>query len=187
MKRILLSCLSFFVAVGAYAQEVTCPEPDFIGEVVSVNPEDGTTTNLEKQTVMLRTRVNATGLMFGIGKAKTKLVIEGGSAAVRLSKEKPILLVVKAVDNRTDPMAIINIFRFESTRKQRLAELSSVSSFGSVKSNKLDYLPFTGKKYGESSYLLKLDRCEPGEYGVTVKNPNSLDEKSVIVATFAIE
>lgn len=188
MKRLLFITLSFIFVAGAYAQEVTCPEPEFIGEVIAVNPRDGSTINLEKQTVMLRTRANATALVFGIGKAKTKLVIEGGNAAVRLNKEKPILLIVKAVDNRTDPMAIINVFRFESTKKQRLAELSSVSSFGSVKSNKLDYLPFTGKKYGESSYLLKLSEdCEPGEYGVTVKNPNSLDEKSVIVATFAIE
>ena len=115
------------------------------------------------------------------------MIVEGPSAAVRLDGSKPIRLIVKAVDNDTDPMAIINIFRFEHSKKQRLAELSSVSTFGSVKSNKLDYVPFTGRKYGESSYLLTLDKREPGEYGITVRNPNNLDEKSVIVSTFAIE
>ncbi len=169
------------------AQEINCPEPDFIGEVVFVDPQTGETAKLEKQTVMLRSRVNATGIMFGIGKSTTKLVIEGPSAAVRLDGSKPIRLIVKAVDNHTDPLAIINIFRFESTKKQRLAETASVSSFGSVKSNKLDYVPFTGKKYGESSYLLTLDERKPGEYGITIQNPNNRDEKNVIVATFAIE
>lgn len=188
MKRLLFIGLSLFVATGILrAQEIDVAEPDFIGEVFAVNPEDGSVAKLEKQTVMLQSKVNATGIMFGIGKSKTKLVIDGPSAAVRLDRSKPIYLVVKAVDNQTDPMAIINIFGFESTKKQRLAETASVSSFGSVKSNKLNYVPFTGKKYGESSYLLTLDKREPGEYGITVQNPNNRDEKNVIVATFAIE
>ncbi|WP_281671712.1 hypothetical protein [Rikenella microfusus] len=188
MKKLcFLFCLALFAVSGLRAQEIDCPEPDFIGETVFVNPDDGTPVKLEKQTVLLRSRVNATGIMFGIGKAKTKMIVEGPSAAVRLDGSKPIRLIVKAVDNDTDPMAIINIFRFEHSKKQRLAELSSVSSFGSVKSNKLDYVPFTGQKYGESSYLLTLDEREPGEYGITVRNPNNLDEKSVIVSTFAIE
>lgn len=188
MKSFFFLCLSLLLATGvARAQEIDCPEPDFIGEVLFVDPETGATVKLEKQTVMLQSRVNATGIMFGIGKSKTKLVIDGPSAAVRLDKAKPIRFIVKAVDNQTDPMAIINIFRFDNNKKQRLAETASVSSFGSVKSNKLDYLPFTGKKYGESSYLLTLDKQEPGEYGITVQNPNNRDEKNVIVATFAIE
>lgn len=188
MKKVffLLACLVAAVA-GVHGQEIAVPEPDFIGETLFVNPDDGSSVKLEKHTVMLRTRVNATGIMFGVGKAKTKLVVDGPSAAVRLDKSKPIRLIVKAVDNQTDPMAIVNIFRFESSKKQRLAETASVSSFGSVKSNKLDYVPFAGKKYGESSYLLVLEAREPGEYGITVMNPNNRDEKNVIVSTFAIE
>lgn len=167
--------------------EITCPEPEFIGETLFVNPDDGSPVQLEKQTVMMRSRVNATGIIFGIGKAKTKMIIEGTQAAVRVDGSKPIRLIVRAVDNQTDPLAIINIFRFECSKKQRLAELASVSTFGSVKTGKLDYVPYSGRKYGESSYLLTLEAHEPGEYGITVQNPNMQDEKSVIVSTFAIE
>lgn len=189
-KFYLFLCLALLAVPTLQAQEapeITCSEPEFIGEVFFVNPDDGTPVKLEKQTVMMRSRVNATGIIFGIGKAKTKMVVEGTSAAVRLDGSKPIQMIVRAVDNNTDPMAIINIFRFECSKKQRLAELASVSTFGSVKTGKLDYVSYSGKKYGESSYLLTLDKCEPGEYGITVQNPNMQDEKSVIVSTFAVE
>ncbi|MDR5591582.1 hypothetical protein [Christiangramia sp. SM2212] len=45
---------------------------------------------------------------------------------------------------------------------------------------------FQGKKFGESSYIITVPEIEDGEYGIIVKNPNSLDEKSTIVSTFGI-
>ena len=56
-----------------------------------------------------------------------------------------------------------------------------------MKSNKLERLSFTGRKFGESSYLITLDETPAGEYGITVSNPNNLDEKQVIVSTVAID
>ena len=84
-------------------------------------------------------------------------------------------------------MSIINVFRFEAKKDKRMAEMASVSSFGSVKSNKLERLSFTGRKFGESSYLITLDETPAGEYGITISNPNNIDEKQVIVSTFAID
>lgn len=162
------------------------PEPSFIGEVVAVLP-DGSSQKLEKETIMTRTRANASAVIFGIGKSKTKLIIESPKAGVRLKAGDPISFIVKAVDNESDPISIINIFAFESTSKRRLAEMASVSSFGSVKSGKLERLGFTAEKYGEKSYLLTLTEKPVGEYGIMVSNPNTLDEKAIIVATFAIE
>ena len=91
------------------------------------------------------------------------------------------------MDNATDPMSIVNVFRFETTKKRRLAEVASASTFGSVKSNKLERLRFDACKYGESSYLLTLLDKPAGEFGITVSNPNHVDEKQTIVSTFAIE
>ena len=54
-------------------------------------------------------------------------------------------------------------------------------------SNKLERLSFTGRKFGESSYLITLDETPAGEYGITISNPNNIDEKQVIVSTFAID
>ena len=186
--KTLLGAALLLLAGAAQAQTIpeTTPEPEFIGEIVTVRP-DGTVAKLEKQSVQMRTRANASAVIFGIGKAKTKLIIEGPKAGVRLTAGQPASFIVRAVDNASDPMSIINVFRFEAKKDKRMAEMASVSSFGSVKSNKLERLSFTGRKFGESSYLITLDETPAGEYGITVSNPNNLDEKQVIVSTFAID
>ncbi len=186
MKKLFCAALFGLFAGGISAQTPRIAEPDFIGEVVTILP-DGSAAKLEKETVLLRTRANASAQIFGIGKAKTKLIIDTPEAAVRLKGDGNIRFIVKAVDNETDPISIINVFRFETSKKKRLAELSSVSSFGSVKSNKLERLRFSAEKYGEKSYLLTLIDKPAGEYGITVSNPNHLDEKGIVVSTFAIE
>lgn len=185
MKKLLLLAVMLCGAAWATAQTPEIPEPDFIGEVVAVLP-DGSTAKLEKETVQMRTRANAGVLIVGIGKAKTKIIIESPAAAVRLDPEQPIQFIVKAVDNNSDPISIINVFRFDVTKKRRLAEVASASTFGSVKTNKLERLRFDAVKYGESSYLLTLIDKPVGEFGITVSNPNHVDEKQSIVATFAI-
>ena len=192
--KTLLGAALLLLAGAAQAQTIpeTTPEPEFIGEIVTVRP-DGTVAKLEKQSVQMRTRANASAVIFGIGKAKTKLIIEGPKAGVRLTAGQPASFIVRAVDNATDPMSIINVFRFEAKKDKRRKgakneyEMASVSSFGSVKSNKLERLSFTGRKFGESSYLITLDETPAGEYGITISNPNNIDEKQVIVSTFAID
>lgn len=163
-----------------FAQAPEIPEPDFIGEVITIHP-DGNPGKLEKETVLLRTRANASATIFGIGKAKTKLIIDSPEAAVRLRGEQDIRFIIKAVDNATDPISIINIFRFDVSKKKRLAEVSSVSPFGSVKSNKLERPRFSAEKYSGKSYLLSLTDKPAGEFGITVSNPNNRDEKDMIV------
>ncbi|WP_295959885.1 hypothetical protein [uncultured Alistipes sp.] len=185
-KFYCLLLLSAVFSWHAFAQTPEIPEPDFIGEVVAIRP-DGKPEKLEKETVLLRTRANASATIFGIGKAKTKLIIDTPEAATRLKSSDNIRFIIKAVDNATDPISIINIFSFENNKKKRMAELSSVSSFGSVKSNKLERLRFSAEKYGEQSYLLTLSDKPAGEFGIIISNPNTRDEKSVIVSTFAIE
>lgn len=185
MKKLFYTALLGAFMGFAPAQATEIPEPDFIGEVVAILP-DGTTSKLEKETVLVRTRANASATILGIGKAKTKLIIDTPEAAVRLKTGDAISFIVKAVDNATDPISIINVFRFETNKKRRLAELSSVSSFGSVKANKLERLRFSAEKYGEKSYMITLIDKPAGEFGITVSNPNNLDEKGTIVSTFAI-
>lgn len=137
--KTLLGAALLLLAGATQAQTIpeTTPEPEFIGEIVTVRP-DGTVAKLEKQSVQMRTRANASAVIFGIGKAKTKLIIEGPKAGVRLTAGQPASFIVRAVDNATDPMSIINVFRFEAKKDKRMAEMASVSSFGSVKSNKLE-------------------------------------------------
>lgn len=180
MKKLilLLFCCGFMQV--ARAQDNTIAEPDFIGEAVALFP-DHTAISLEKENI-------ASVIILDGGKVKTKLIIESPRAAVRLSKDNDIRFIVRVADNNSSPMPVINIFRFESVDKQRLVATASVSAFGNVKTGKeLKRLPYTAKKYGTGSYLIELVEKPEGEYGITVKNPNNVDEKSVIVATFAIE
>lgn len=181
MKKLLLVLLALGICAGARA---ALPEPEFTGEVLAVRT-DGGTEKLEKHNVKLKTGAGVYVAGFAVNKMKTKIVIGGGQAQVRFAEEEPVTLVVRAVDNRTDPMSIVRVFKMKHNKKQRSAVISSVGSF-STTSNDMDYLPFSAKKHGESSYLLTFDRPEPGEYGIIISNPNNVDEKMVIVSTFGI-
>ena len=58
---------------------------------------------------------------------------------------------------------------------------------GALSSNHYKYIGFTGKKYGESSYLLTINNIASGEYGITINNPNTVDEKMLIVSCFGVD
>lgn len=184
MKKKLLSILAFgalFVAVQAQKIE----EPEFVGESILVKA-DNTATPLEKQLSQSRT-VASTGLILsGIGKVRQQIQIEGCCANVKFGKNEDVKFIIRNVDNNSDPLSIIRVFKFELKKKFRRAEMASVNNFGATKTNNLDYITFTGKKYGTSSYIIKLSAMEPGEYGIIVSNPNALDEKQTVVSTFAV-
>jgi hypothetical protein len=168
----------------SYAQDIA--EPDFIGEVIAV--KDGESTGLlEKNTVQLKTKAGASLYIVGVGSVKTRITVDGCCSKTTFKTSDDFSFIVKAVDNNTDPISIISIFKFEEKKNERRAEMSSSTTFGGASSNNLEYLRFSAKKYGTSSYILTLNEKPAGQYGIIVKNPNSLDEKNLIVATFAIE
>ncbi|NBL63611.1 hypothetical protein GV828_00165 [Flavobacterium sp. NST-5] len=184
MKTKLFSMLavSLFTAT-CFAQSTE--EPEFVGEAMLVNA-DQSHTLLEKQLTQSRTAAS-TGLMLtGIGKVRTQLQIDGCCSGIVLDKNKEVKLIIRGVDNLTDPLSIVRIFKFEKRKKYRRAELAAVNNFGGAKRNNLDYVSFTGKKYGTSSYLINIPTLESGEYGITISNPNALDEKQTVVSTFAV-
>jgi len=153
--------------------------------VIGVFP-DGTTSKLEKHNVRMRTGAGVYIAGFAASKSKTKVIIDGGEAGVRFDGSQPIEVIVRAKDNKADPMSIVRVFRMKSSKKNRSAVISAIGSF-SVSTNAMDYLPFTASKYGESSYRLAFETRPTGEYGIIVSNPNNVDEKQVIVSTFAID
>lgn len=186
MKKILfLAALAATVLGGGNSVTAQTLEPEFEGEVVAVFP-DGSARKLEKHNVRIKTGASVYIAGFAANKQKTKVVIDGGSAGVRMDGSQPIELIVRAKDNKADPMSIVRVFRMKATPKNRSAVISAVGTFN-VQTNTLEYLPFEAKKYGESSYRLSFDKRPTGEYGVIVSNPNNVDEKQVIVSTFAID
>lgn len=186
MKK-LFFLLAFGILLSGGTNLVTAQnyEPEFEGEVIGVFP-DGTTRKLEKHNVRITTGAGVYIAGFAASKQKTKVVINGSMADTRFDGTEPIEIIVRAKDNKADPMSIVRIFRMKSSNKNRSAVIAAVGSF-SVSSNTMEYLPFSAAKYGESSYRLTLDKRPTGEYGIIVSNPNNVDEKQVIVSTFAID
>ena len=176
MKKVTILLIALIASFGLFAQNVE--EPNFIGEAMLFNAEDETTTLLEKQTVQVTTKNQMVVLT-------QNMVLDGCCAGVRTGAGK-IQLIVRAVDNNSDPMSIIQVIKFDAKKKKREAELASVG-YGGAKSGKLNLVKFTGKKFGTSSYLLTIPNIGPGEYGIIVTNPNIKDEKITVVSTFGID
>lgn len=182
MKKIILG-LMFLATIAVSAQEQV-EEPTFVGEAFVID-SNNTIVDLEKEQVQWKTRAGASVYLTGIGKVKTKIQVPGCCSGVNINANGEIRLVVRAVDNETDPLSIIQVFKFDQKKKKRLAELASVGTFSGGSSNNLEYLKYKAEKYGESSYLLIIKNYEKGaEYGVIVNNPNALDQRQTIVSTF---
>ena len=179
MKKILFTLFALVLASGIAAQ---IPEPDFIGEVLAIH-SDGTAEKLEKHNDQMRTGAGVYIAGLAVNKSKTKILVAGSQANVRFAADEPVNLIVRAVDNKTDPMSIVRVFAMKNNRKQRSAVISAVGSFN-VTSNDMEYLPFTAEKYGENSYYLTFGDAPAGEYGIIVTNPNNVDEKMIIVSDF---
>ena len=166
MKKILFTLFALVLASGIAAQ---IPEPDFIGEVLAIH-SDGTAEKLEKHNVKMRTGAGVYIAGLAVNKSKTKILVAGSQANVRFAADEPVNLIVRAVDNKTDPMSIVRVFAMKN-----------------VTSNDMEYLPFTAEKYGENSYYLTFGDAPAGEYGIIVTNPNNVDEKMIIVSAFGID
>lgn len=166
-----------------FAQEAQ--EPEFVGEVNLVIGDK--ISPLDKEFVKIKTKASASMYIVGMGKVKTKINVEGKVASVRAPQSEDFKLVVRATDNNSDPLSIINIFQFEIGKNKRTAELSSLGTFGGHTDNNLNLIEYSAKKFGESSYLITLKEKPVGEIGIMVKNPNNKDEKSIIVACFGID
>lgn len=181
MKR-LLSFLLISISIVVFAQK----EPSFIGEAFILKP-DNTVIEMDKENVQLRTGAGFNIAFVTVAKTKTKIKIDGCCSKAVYSPDKELKIVVRAVDNETDPLSIINIFKFKRKKKKRMAEIASYGIWSSS-TNNLERLEFKGKKYGKKSYLLTVNKFERDtEYGIIVTNPNAKDEKAVIVSTFAVK
>lgn len=170
------------IAASAAAQGPEFPEPEFIGHVLAVHPDD-TTEQLVQESLTPRHRSSTGQKLFGIGKEHiNEMTLQGPRAVNRYKKNEEIAFIIRVPDNRIDPMSSISVFRFKVKKKMRIAEYSSVSTFGDWQTNTLERQPFTARKFGSSSYLIIPKGLVQGEYGITVDALGSLN-----VSTFGID
>ncbi len=177
---VLFVCL-LLQSVSAAAQT---DEPDFVGEAYLLS-EQGEKTPLDKEIAAF-----SKGMSWKANSWNAlSLEVAGGKAQARVVQGHPVKLVVRAMDNNSDPLSIIQIYRFQAKKKKRLTVLSEDNSGTLMKSrtHTKNQLSFSGKKYGNSSYLLTINGIEKGEYGVFVSNPNTLTEKRAVISCFGAD
>lgn len=149
------------------------PEPEFIGEVYVINNDD--VLLLEKNRTTIRTQANASMYIFGIGDIKSRIKIPNACSSTRIGSAKKLQLIVRANNNSSDPLTIINFFEFDQERSNRSAVLSKAGTFSGVSEGTLKHVKYNAKKYGESSYLVTVENLEAGEYGITVTDANATE------------
>ena len=177
-----LLLLAFLTVVLPAKAQVS--EPDFVGEAYSLKA-DSSYIQLDKEIGDFTSGMSWSSNSWNA----LSLEVVGGKAQTRFSSGETRQLIVRAVDNNSDPLTIISIYKFKAKSKTRSVVISEDNSGTLMKSrtNSKDMVRFSGKKYGNSSYLITLKGLEAGEYGVVVSNPNNRDEKRVVVSCFAID
>ena len=102
---------------------------------------------------------------------------------------KDMRILVKHDSNENDPLDVYRIVRFSSKKKERRFRLLDydVSLLCSQEARKEGYLPFSGSRYGNQSYILTIPakKKKKGDYGIIYLS--TAVAAVVPVATFTIK
>ena len=147
------------------------PEPNYVGSVSLIDDNGNVLATLENQKVAIRSNSDAGVFIVGIGSTKTRQYVKGKSSPLRIKKGK-VLLIAKVINNQANPNEIIEVFKLDQGRKDRSVVVSEGHTFGGVKSNEIDFLPFKAYPYKDSSFLIELNIDQAGEYAVALNGSN---------------
>jgi len=184
MKKVLLVLSLTAISSISFGQTIKIDEPEFSGVMLYVNDSIGLGIKLEQQASSTKAKSNGAAFIPVVGlaaKTKAKGVVKGCCSPVRINKKVDVQFIIKVKDNSVDPTTIINIFKLTKEKDTRVIEVGSASVVGGVKSMEIAFLQFSGRKYGENSYLIKIDNIESGEYAIT------LPDRRDLFTMFAIE
>lgn len=172
------------ISIGSTSLRAQEIEPDFVGEAYKLK-NDNSTISLDKEYADYTAGISWSSNSWNA----LSIEIPKGKAQTRFSYGENLKLVIRAVDNNSDPLTIISIYKFKAKSKKRTVVLSEDNSGTLMKSrtNSKDMVRFNGKKIGASSYLIELKNLNVGEYGIIVSNPNNRDEKRTVVSCFGID
>lgn len=163
-------------------EKLPIPEPEFIGEVYLIKDNDQYEL-LDKESGEVKSGVSFRANSFNA----LSLYVAGKSAKLRVS-EGLCTFIIRCVDNQSDPMSIITLYKLTSSSKKRSVILSRDNSDNwlNSKTYSKNKQKFEAKKYGNSSYILTIELDE-GEYGFKVNNPNNIDEKHPIISCIGVD
>lgn len=188
VTRKITNPLTFFLILfflfNNFLQAQEQYEPEFIGEVLIIKLND------EIELLSKEFPEYSSGISFSANSFNAhSLNLKGKNSVTKLANHNPLKLVVRALDNNSDPLSIITIYNFKTKGNKRTILLSENNEGTLLKSKNhtKGLLNYKAKKYGQNSYLIELDNLQKGEYGIIVTNPNNRDEKKNIVSTFSIQ
>jgi hypothetical protein len=183
MKKILFSSFLFFTSL-CYSQESKIAEPDFVGQAVLVN-DDGSTEALDKSPfkIAMKAKLSLSNYM------KQIITVDGCCSMVTAKPTNGLLkVIIKANENKQDPTDIIYVLKFESSKRERSVETMTLSVLkGMDQGGKINRVQFSGKKYGESSYLLNIPLPGTGEYGIILTDPSKPNTPTTFASTFNVK
>lgn len=156
---------------GSSPYTFNTPEPNYVGSVSLIDDNGNVLAALENQKVAIRANSDAGVFIIGIGSTKTRQYVKGKSSPLRIKKGK-VLLIAKVISNQANPNEIIEVFKLDQGRKDRSVVVSEGHTFGGVKSNEIDFLPFKAYPYKDSSFLIELNIDQAGEYAVALNGSN---------------
>ena len=181
MRRFFVLLIVALCSTISYAQT---PEPEFIGEVYW-EKTDGSYVKLGKEIGAYTSGISWKSNSWNA----LAIELTGKNAKVRVSSGETIKFIIRAVDNNSDPISIISVYRFDAKKKKRKTVIAEDNSGTLMKSrtHTKNQLVFSGRKYGTSSYMIVIEDVPVGEYGIVIANPNSVDEKRTIVSCFGVD
>ena len=170
---IISTMLLFFIFQSIKSQSVTIAEPEFLNSAVYV--EQNQAQRLEKAIPYDLSRRTIASYATGYYASKQFKQVRGNASSVRLPVKGSYTFVVRVISNAYDPFEEIAILKLESSRENRKYIESSFDMLGQAKSGDLTYIPFDGRKYGESSYLIQISQpLEPGEYAIQLRRASDV-------------
>lgn len=149
-------------------------EPMFDGMVVYVNDTIGNGITLEKKESNKRDP-NDIQNFFNPYSSKVGSVgyVKNCCSNVRIKQGTNLVFLLPYAE-RVEPNEYIKIFKLKKEKKTRSIKQydMKVHAFGDPIEKDLDkdYIKFTYQKYGKRSYLITIDKLEPGEYAITINS-----------------
>jgi len=133
MKKINVSAVFLVVFVcQVLCQEISVPEPEFTGIVLSVKAEQ-----LEKQKAASASKADIGAALFGVSKAKGLNMVSGVQSPVRVFGGEKLAFIVKVKENDRDPVEVVNFFRLEKDiKKERRTIVTGTVNFNQSQTSK---------------------------------------------------
>ena len=127
MKKFLIMLFASVCSTTATYAQVKVEEPEFAEETLLLTSNtQGVKLSRENGTV--KTKAGASLYLTGIGKVKSRLTLQGTKSTSQVKGSTETRLIVKAINNETDPNSFINIFKFEIKGKERRYQLAEAGT-----------------------------------------------------------